>query len=269
MTKKYCATLTIAGTDPSGGAGIQADLKTFSALKCYGMAVITALVAQNTCGVQDIHTIPAKFIKTQLDSIFDDIEVAAVKIGMLHNAEVIQVVADALMQYQPSIVVLDPVMTAKSGNLLLQPEAVETMRNDLFPRVNLITPNLTEAEYLLRRTISGKAQMELAAKELANESTAVLLKGGHSLTKTSDDCLYQPQTDDYFWFNSPRIQTNHTHGTGCTLASAITAYLAQGHPLQEAVAAAKLYISSAIQAGADYQLGQGNGPVHHFYALWD
>lgn len=265
--KTYTTALSIAGSDCSGGAGIQADLKTFSALGCYGMSVITALTAQNTQGVQAIYPIPAEFIGQQLDSIFADIKVNAIKIGMLHAPEIIEIIARQLIQHPAIPLILDPVMLAKDGSHLLQTAAINTLRNKLFPLTTILTPNLPEAEILLQQKIMDRGNMEQAARELcAMGPQAVLLKGGHLLEdQESADCLYIKQQNKYYWFSNKRVMTKHTHGTGCTLSAAITACLAQGKNLLDAVTAAKSYISAAILAGKDYQLGKGCGPVQHFF----
>jgi hydroxymethylpyrimidine/phosphomethylpyrimidine kinase len=264
--KNYHTTLSIAGSDCSGGAGIQADLKTFSALGCYGMTVITALTAQNTMGVQAIQEIPAKFIAEQLDSIFSDINVDAIKIGMLHSTEVIKTVANKLTA-QITPIVLDPVMVSKNDSLLLQPSAIKSLRDNLFPLATLITPNLPEAETLLQQTINDQQTMESAAKQLSMFGPhAVLIKGGHlDNAQESADCLYIKDQNKFYWFTAERIKTKNTHGTGCTLSAAITAFLSKGHNLVAAVSAAKEYISGAISAGSEYQLGKSQGPVQHFH----
>jgi hydroxymethylpyrimidine/phosphomethylpyrimidine kinase len=268
--KNYYKALTIAGSDSGGGAGIQADLKTFSALGCYGMSVIAALTAQNTLGVQGVYPIPAEFVSKQLNSILMDMGTDAIKIGMLHSADIITVIAQSLKNNLTVPIVVDPVMLAKDGSLLLELQAVDALITELFPLATLITPNIPEAEVLLKEKINDQVQMEMAAKKLAEwGSQAVLLKGGHLTDAESADCLYLAATDQYHWFKSPKILTTHTHGTGCTLSSAITAYLAKGLPLLDAVAKAKQYINSAIIAGSDHRLGQGYGPVHHFFKWWN
>lgn len=270
MMKTYRRALTIAGSDSGGGAGIQADLKTFSALGCYGMSVLTALTAQNTRQVRSIFEVSPSFVADQIDAVVEDIGVDVVKIGMLHSTPVIRVVADRIRRYQLRPVVLDPVMVAKSGDRLLEPEAIEALRTELFPLATVITPNLKEAEVLLSRPISSRSAMPDAARallELAPE--AVLLKGGHIEEPASPDVLCQRSDPEPRWLEAERISTLNTHGTGCTLASAIAAYLARGYGIPEAIQAAKKYLSEALRAGSEYRLGSGHGPVHHFYAFWE
>ena len=267
--KKYHRALTIAGSDSGGGAGIQADLKTFSALGCFGMSAITALTAQNTHSVTAIHPAPPEFLKAQLDAVLSDIGTDAVKIGMLHSPEVIGVVADALAEWKCGNVVLDPVMISKSGDKLLQDEAVSALKERLLSLATVITPNLPEASVLLGREVEKKEEMLAAAKDLSKLGcSAVLLKGGHLTGDESGDLLYSAQEDSYFWFPEKRIPTENSHGTGCTLSSAICAGLAKGLDLQKAVEGAKTYITDALAAGSDYKTGQGHGPVHHFHEFW-
>lgn len=260
--------LTIAGTDPSGGAGIQADLKTFSALGVYGATVITALVAQNTQGVRAIHDVPPPFIAEQLASVFDDLDVKAVKIGMLSRPEVIETVASSLTRYGVEKLVVDPVMVAASGDRLLVPEAVEALRTILIPKALVITPNMPEAAALLDEPVAEtEAEMIRQADKLLDLGCrAVLLKGGHGTTNESVDVLVDGRGVSRF--TARRVATDNTHGTGCTLSSAITAGLAHGEDLKNAVAIAKAYISGAIRASDELSVGHGHGPVHHFHALW-
>jgi hydroxymethylpyrimidine/phosphomethylpyrimidine kinase len=260
--------LTIAGTDPSGGAGIQADLKAFSALGVYGATVITALVAQNTQGVRSIHDVPPPFIAEQLASVFDDLDVKAVKIGMLSRPEVIETIAKSLDHYKQKTIVLDPVMVAASGDSLLVPEAVEALRTILIPKALLITPNMPEAAALLGETIAeDEAAMERQAEKLLKLGCrAVLLKGGHGKGAESIDILFDETGSSRF--ASKRVATNNTHGTGCTLSSAIAAGLAKGQSLRIAVQNGKDYVSAAIAASDQLAVGRGHGPVHHFHALW-
>lgn len=268
QNRQYTCALTIAGSDPSGGAGIQADLKTFAALGCYGMSAITALTAQNTQGVTAVQPVTAEFVGKQLDEIIADIEIAAIKIGMLHNQDVIEVVAKKVNKLSAPIV-LDPVMVAKSGHQLLQPEAINYLQNKLIPLTTLITPNLPEAELLLQREIKSVADTEQAAKDLCLQALpAVLIKGGHAEDRdVSSDCLYLKEQGKCYWFEGKRIKTKNTHGTGCTLSAAIASYLALGNDLLSAVTQAKAYITQAIAAGSQYKIGHGCGPVHHFYNL--
>jgi hydroxymethylpyrimidine/phosphomethylpyrimidine kinase len=259
--------LSIAGTDPSGGAGIQADIKAISATGSYAASVITVLVAQNTQGVQAIQTIPLAFIQQQMDAVFTDLTLAAVKLGMLYDEEIITLIAKNLKKYQPPFIVLDPVMTAQSGDLLLKPHTVQALMG-LFPLAALITPNIPEAEILLNNKISDRKQMESAAKTLAEtHKTSVLLKGGHLNGNHSPDIFYDKQQRKMVCFDSPRITTSNTHGTGCTLSSAIASYLGQGYTLYDAIHKAKAYLYQAIDGGKNLKIGKGNGPVNHFYYL--
>jgi hydroxymethylpyrimidine/phosphomethylpyrimidine kinase len=256
--------LTIAGFDGSGGAGIQADLKTFSALGCYGATVLTALPIQNTCGVTSIYEIATICVEEQIKAILEDMKMDAIKIGMLHRQEIIASVTALLKQYQLSNIVLDPVMIAKSGNPLLQLDAIEFMKRELFPLVTVLTPNLPEASRLLGREIKIREEMEKAALDLLEMGPhAVIVKGGH-LEGDCFDCLCLNR--QFYWFSSQRIQTRNTHGTGCTFSAAIAAFLAKGMTVLESVQHAKEYLTKAIEAGAHLKIGQGNGPVHH---LWN
>ncbi len=260
--------VTIAGSDSSGGAGIQADLKTFSALGVYGASVITALTAQNTRGVQGIHDVPAGFVARQIDSVFSDLSVDAVKIGMLSQPAIIEAVASGLDRHGARTVVLDPVMIAASGDALLVPEAIETLRRVLLPKALLVTPNLPEAAALLDEEVAKDepAVARQAERIRALGPSAVLIKGGHAEGAESVDILLDHEGLQRF--ASPRVATRNTHGTGCTLSSAIAAGLARGGSLREAVAAAKAYIGAAIAASERLTIGHGHGPVHHFHALW-
>ena len=260
--------VTIAGSDSGGGAGIQADLKTFSALGVYGASVITALTAQNTLGVSAIHDVPAGFITTEIDAVFSDLAVDAVKIGMLSRPAAIEAVAAGLAKYRQEKVVLDPVMVAASGDPLIADEAVAVLLRVLIPRVLLITPNLPEAARLLGKPpAADHAAMEgQAAQLLATGVRAVLLKGGHAGGAESADFLLTAKGGR--WLSAPRIATSNTHGTGCTLSSAIAAGLAKGADLDVAVTAAKAYVTAAIAASDTLHIGRGRGPVHHFHAWW-
>lgn len=271
MSKHYYRTLTIAGSDSGGGAGIQADLKTFSALGCYGMSVITALTAQNTVTVTAIHEAPPDFVAAQIDAVLEDIGADAVKIGMLSSPEIIRAVADRLRAWGVGKIVLDPVMTAKSGDKLLRDEAITALKQELLPLATVVTPNLPEAQVLIEGTIASRPQMEDAARRIAALGPkSVLLKGGHLVDENSDDYFLEMTVDgpQGTWLSSPRVASRNTHGTGCTLASAIAAFLAKGFSISESVRRAKQYISEAIAYGAEYSLGKGHGPVHHFYRLW-
>ena len=260
--------VTIAGSDSSGGAGIQADLKTFSALGAYGASVITALTAQNTLGVQGVHDVPVDFIAQQIDSVFSDLAVNAVKVGMLGRAEVVETVAEGLDRHGQEQVVLDPVMAAKSGDALLDEDAVEALRTLLVPRALIITPNLPEAARLLEMAEAEDEEemAEHAAALLDLGPRAVLLKGGHGAGTESVDIFFDG--GEPVRLAAARTQTANTHGTGCTLSSAIAAGLAHGFDLLRAVAHAKAYVSEAIARADALVIGSGHGPVHHFHAIW-
>jgi len=260
--------LSIAGSDPSGGAGIQADLKTFSALGCYGMAAITALTAQNTQGVSGVHVPDASFIAQQIDAIFIDVRVDAVKIGMLGSPEIVKAVAQALARHKPAHIVLDPVLVATSGDSLGAPGVVEAMREHLFPLASLITPNLPEAARLAEAPLPADlAGLEDLAIRLSRQGArAVLVKGGHLSGAMAEDVLFAGGKVSRF--SAPRVETRNTHGTGCTLSSAIAAHLARGMALDDAVRAAKDYLTDALRASEALDVGQGHGPVHHFARLW-
>ncbi len=264
--KHYPRVLSIAGSDSGGGAGIQADLKTFSALGCYGMTAITALTAQNTQGVRGIFGVPPEFLAAQIDAVIEDIGVDAVKIGMLHAPEIVRVVVQAIRKHKLQRVVLDPVMVATSGDRLIAEETVAVLVQELFPLATVITPNLDEAELLLGHKISGIAGLEPAAQELlALGAPNVLLKGGHLQGEEVVDLLLQPGREPVR-LSSQRISSQNVHGTGCTLSSAIAAQLATGHPLEQAVRLARAYILGAIAAGAEVRTGQGHGPLNHGHA---
>ena len=268
---RYARVLSIAGSDSGGGAGIQADLKTFSALGCFGMTAITALTAQNTSGVRSIHAVPSAMLTDQIDAVVEDIGVDAVKIGMLHSAETVQTVAAAIDRHALHNVVLDPVMVATSGAVLIDHNALETLVQQLFPRAALVTPNLDEAALLVGHALHTEQDMEQAARQLvARGARAVLVKGGHLAGDMVCDLLLtagQPgQTDQAIWMREPRIATANTHGTGCTLSSAIAAHLALGQTLLDAVQAARQYIRGALSYGANVRTGAGSGPLNHGYA---
>ncbi len=279
--------LTIAGSDCSGGAGIQADLKTMSAFEVYGMSVITAVTAQNTCGVTGVQNVTGEMIRLQLEAVMSDIMPDAVKIGMLATAEAVEAVADILEKYHVEHVILDPVMVSTSGRSLLESEGKEQMMRRLFPLAELVTPNIPEAEEILK-AVDGSDKADdglMENKQVASEMTSsvritdqslmekaaqairqrfgcnVLLKGGH-MTQTADDLLYQEQA---VWFPAERIKCSNTHGTGCTLSSAIASALARGYSLKEAVEIAKVYVRSAMSTGLD--LGHGNGPLDHNWSI--
>ena len=268
-TLHYARVLTIAGSDSGGGAGIQADLKTFAALGCYGMSAITALTAQNTVGVRAIHGVPAAFLQEQIAAVIEDIGVDAVKIGMLHAPEIVEVVAWAIDHYRLQQVVLDPVMVATSGDALIRHETIASLVSELFPRATLVTPNLDEAALLLGRPVREVADLEAACVDLLRlGAKGVLLKGGHLGGEQLTDLLALPGQPEAQWLrlSGPRIATRNSHGTGCTLSSAIAAQLALGLELAEAVQAAHAYIRGAIAAGAQVRTGQGHGPLNHGYA---
>ncbi|HIF9172182.1 TPA: bifunctional hydroxymethylpyrimidine kinase/phosphomethylpyrimidine kinase [Photobacterium damselae] len=268
VPSKTPITLTIAGSDSGGGAGIQADIKAISATGGYACSVITALTAQNTQGVHGIYSIPANFVAEQLDAVFQDLDVKAVKIGMLSDSNIISIIAHKLRQYQPKYLVVDPVMVATSGDLLLEHNATSTLKEQLLPLADVITPNLPEAAALLDcAQPKTEEDMEAMIEQLRQLGAhSVLLKGGHlDNTTNSTDLLILPH--DVLRFTTPRIDTQNTHGTGCTLSAAIASYLAQGYSLTEAVKAAKHYISNAIAHADKLQIGSGHGPVHHFFNL--
>ncbi len=261
--------LSIAGSDPTGGAGFQADLKTFSALGAYGCTVITAVIAQNTQGVSAIAGVEPSMVRAQLDAVFEDLEVDAVKVGMLGTAPVIEAVADGLAHWRPRWIVVDPVMVAKSGDRLLAAEAAEALRERLLPLASIITPNLPEAADLLAvEMLRSRSEMANAAARLQALGPAnVLLKGGHLESDESPDLFLHG--GEVHWLESPRTATRNTHGTGCTLSAAICAGLARRHPLPQAVAEAKAYIAGAIAAADHLAVGRGRGPVHHFAGIWE
>lgn len=261
----YPAAMTIAGSDSGGGAGIQADLKTFSALGVYGTSVITAVTAQNTKGVNAIHALDDKMVEAQADSVFSDIAIDAVKIGMLHSPQIILAVKKILEKYKPRYVVLDPVMIATSGDPLIEESCNDLIIRELFPLATVITPNTDEASYLTDMIIDSVADMELAGRKLIQlGANAVLMKGGHLEGNMMQDLLLIPEKD-VITYRTTKIDTRNTHGTGCTLSSAITAHLAKGYSLEQAVSLSKSYITSAIANGSDVYVGEGHGPVNHFF----
>jgi hydroxymethylpyrimidine/phosphomethylpyrimidine kinase len=260
--------VTIAGSDSGAGAGIQADLKTFAALGVYGATVITALTAQNTRGVAAIHDVPAAFVGAQIDAVFSDLAVGAVKIGMLARASVVAAVAAGLERWSAANVVLDPVILASSGERLLALDAIEALRRDLIPRARVVTPNLPEAAALLdAKPAESEDEIEAQAKRiLALGAKAVLIKGGHGSGAESTDLLFDGGA--VIRYSARRIATRNTHGTGCTLSSAIAAGLAKGHDLATAVSEAKDFVTAAIAAADRLAVGRGHGPLHHFHAVW-
>ena len=268
--KEYHKVLTIAGSDSGGGAGIQADLKTFAAIGCYGMSVITALTAQNTRGVTAIHALPPSFAVAQMTAVFTDIGADAVKIGMLYSAELIEAVTETLNKYRARNIVLDPVMVAQSGDKLLQDDAIEAIREHLMPVADVVTPNLPEAEVLLGQKIETFEDMRRAARSLAQfGGRSILIKGGHLEERKSSDLLYLTEEDRFVILEAERVDSRNNHGTGCTLSSAIAAYISRGSQIEDAVRKAKTFIQNAIRAGAAYKIGHGHGPVHHFFEFWE
>jgi hydroxymethylpyrimidine/phosphomethylpyrimidine kinase len=260
--------LTIAGSDSSGGAGIQADLKTFAALGVYGASAITALTAQNTRGVTGIHPVPPQFVVEQIDAVFGDLGVGAVKIGMVAQLAVIEAIVSSLKRWSPKHIVLDPVMVATSGDRLLNLGAVEALRRELIPIASIVTPNLPEAAALLDEAVAtDAAAIERQGKRLlAMGCPAVLIKGGHGEGSESVD--YLVRADGVIALRAPRVATKNTHGTGCSLSSAIAAGLAKGEPLESAVRNAKVFVSAAIAEADRFAVGHGHGPVHHFHRFY-
>lgn len=260
--------LTIAGTDPSGGAGIQADLKAFSALGAYGTSVITALVAQNTQGVAEVQLIPSAFVERQIETLFEDVRIDAVKTGMLAEPEIVALVARAIERHRPPHVVVDPVMVAKSGDRLLSEDAVSAVRDRLLPLATVVTPNLPEAADLTGGDppvdVAGMREMAAALHRLGPRH--VLLKGGHLTGPQSPDVLFDGKT--FTLLEAPRIDTRNTHGTGCTLSAAIAALLPRSPDMATAVRGAKAYLTGALAASGRLSVGHGHGPVHHFFDLW-
>lgn len=258
--------LSIAGFDGSGGAGIQADLKTFSALGCYGMNVLTALPVQNTCGVRNCYNFPLKYIIEQLHAIFDDIKPSSIKIGMLFSAEIVECVAEFLQKNAKNIpIILDPVMVAKSGDSLLLPDAVNALKEKLLPMCSVVTPNLPEAYSLINKQ---EENYEIIAKKILKLGcTSVLVKGGHSLKNNSDD-FFMDKSDNKQWIRSERINSKNTHGTGCTLSAAICSFIGHGFSKNVACVYAKRYLLETIIASKNKSIGLGHGPVNHFYHLW-
>ncbi|MGA7811251.1 bifunctional hydroxymethylpyrimidine kinase/phosphomethylpyrimidine kinase [Bradyrhizobium sp.] len=260
--------LTIAGSDSSGGAGIQADLKTFAALGVYGASAITALTAQNTTGVSGIHCVPAEFVTAQIDAVFGDLEVAAVKIGMVAELAIIDAIAAGLKRWSPRHVVLDPVAVATSGDRLLAQDAIAALREKLMPLASIVTPNLPEAAYLLNEPIAAsESAIEVQGRRLlAMGCPAVLIKGGHG--QGADSMDYLVRESGTIALAAPRVATRNTHGTGCSLSSAIAAGLAKGEDLETAVRHAKVFVSAAIAAADRFAVGRGHGPIHHLHRFY-
>ncbi len=261
---RYISTLTIAGSDSCGGAGIQADIKTMSALGCYAASVITAVTVQNTMGVSAVHAVPPEIVAGQIRAVMDDIRPQAVKVGMVNDIDTINAIADTLAEYDIEHLVVDPVMVATSGARLMQDDAVEVFIRKLMPLATLLTPNVPEAEVLSGITITGKTSMDNAARIIQDKGCqSLLIKGGH-IEGRKIDRLYTTAGEERE-YEAANVETRNTHGTGCTLSSAITSYLAIGYPIDDAVAAAKEWLTGAIKAGADVEIGGGHGPVNHFY----
>jgi hydroxymethylpyrimidine/phosphomethylpyrimidine kinase len=260
--------LSIAGSDPSGGAGIQADLKTFSALEVYGAGAIAALTAQDTRGVSAVRDLPPDFVSEQVERVLDDLDVRAVKVGMLSRAAVVEAVAERLEERRARNVVLDPVMVSKSGAALLLPDAIEALRERMIPLAEILTPNLPEAAALLAMEFGALVRdpSEACRRLLDLGCRAVVLKGGHTGGDESDDLYFDGR--EIVRLAARRIPTSNTHGTGCTFSAAIAAYLARGEPPLEACRLAKRYVTAAIEAAREWHIGHGHGPVHHFHALW-
>lgn len=268
MKKKYNRVLTIAGSDSGGGAGIQADIKAISAMGCFAASAITAVTVQNTIGVQAVHPVPLDILEGQIDSVLSDIGADAIKIGMLHSAEVVNLVADLLEKYGIRNIVLDPVMVSTSGHRLIEEDAVEVIKSRLMPLSRVITPNIPEAEILAGCRISSEDDFDEIARKLSdNGKISVLLKAGHLEGESLVDYFYNAEDGSMTRLPSKRVNTVNTHGTGCTLSSAFAASLAKGEELTTAARSAKAYIEQAIISGADYEIGGGHGPVNHFWNL--
>ncbi len=264
MTKRYYRVLTIAGSDSGGGAGIQADIKTISAMGCYAASAITAITVQNTLGVQAVHPVPLEILKGQIEAVLLDIGADAIKIGMLHSCNVINIIADTIEKYKISNVVLDPVMVSTSGHRLIEEKAIEVIKSKLIPLSRVITPNIPEAEILAGCLISGEQEFDKVARKLSdNGNVSVLLKAGHLDGEYLVDYFYNAENGTMTKLPSKRVQTKNTHGTGCTLSSAFAAALAKGEELTTAAKSAKRYIEQAIYAGAHQSIGNGFGPVNH------
>ena len=260
--------LTIAGSDSGGGAGIQADIKTISALGGFAVSAVTAVTVQNTLGVSGIHDIPCQIVAEQIEAVLSDFSVKSVKIGMINQADLVGVIASAIKKYRIDNVVLDPVMVATSGDVLMQNSTIDRLKKELIPLSTAITPNLHETGILLNKKITSIEKMKMAAKELCTYGCqSALVKGGHLEDENMTDILHIAKDDTTYSFTSKYIRTKNLHGTGCTLSSAIATFLAFGHSLTEAVQLAKQYITEAIEAGKDRELGQGNNPVEHFFML--
>ncbi len=266
--KHYNKVLTIAGSDSGGGAGIQADIKAISAMGCYAASALTAVTVQNTLGVEAVHPIPLDILRGQIDAVLSDIGADAVKIGMLHSSQVVEVVAEALQRHNITNIVLDPVMVSTSGHRLIEESAIQTLQSRLLPLARVITPNIPEAEILSGEKIASNKELPAIARRLScGGRVSVLLKAGHLTDNTLVDILYNAEDDTIVELPSTRIETPNTHGTGCTLSSALAAALAKGLSLTEATKAAKGYLTEALRSGADYAIGHGHGPVNHFWKI--
>ena len=265
--KTYPVVLTIAGSDSGGGAGIQADIKTMSALGAFATSAITAVTVQNTLGVNGIHDIPCEIVADQIEAVLSDLPVKAIKIGMINKVELVEVIACAIKKHKIEHVVLDPVMVATSGGKLMQSSTVEKLKSVLFPLSTIITPNLYEVGVLLNKQITSADEMESAAKALGDLGCkSVLVKGGHLSDAEMVDILWLSKEQEIHTFSAPQIHTKNLHGTGCSLSSAIATFLAFGKNIPESVDLAKDYITDAIEAGKDIHIGNGNGAVNHFYS---
>lgn len=264
--KRYSTVLTIAGSDSGGGAGIQADIKAISATGSYAASAITAITVQNTLGVQNVMAVPVEIVSAQISSVLSDIGADAVKIGMLHSADVIRTIKSTLKEFCVKNIVLDPVMVSTSGHRLIEESAIQVLADELIPMARVITPNIPEAEILSGEKISSSEDLPRIARKLSyGGRVSVLMKAGHLCGEDVEDVFYNAESGRFIKLSSARVNTKNTHGTGCTLSSAFASYLAQGYDLDEAAGAAKSYITSAIESGAGYLIGHGHGPVNHFW----
>lgn len=265
--KKYYSVLTIAGSDCSGGAGIQADIKAISALGGYAASAITAITVQNTCGVTGIHPVPASYVKAQIEAVMTDIKPLAVKIGMINDVEIVKAIADCIRKYNPEFVVFDPVMVSTSGCRLIEDKAIDAIKEELIPLSTIITPNLSEAMVLTGDSIDDADSMKAAGEKILQMGCkAVLIKGGHLEGNDMCDVLCIKGENTPYIYTASKISSKNTHGTGCTLSSSIATYLALGEALQEAVKKAKEYVHKGILNGKDVHIGSGHGPLNHFYS---
>ncbi len=270
MKNQITKILSIAGFDGSCGAGTHADIKTFSALQCYGASILTSLTIQNTQGVSDVFLFPIQVVEEQFHSIFSDIDIDAVKTGMLYNKDIVMLTTNMLKKYKPKHIVIDPVIYPTSGKKLQQEDAIEVIKQSLLPIATIVTPNIEEAEKLTGISIKNKTDMINAAEILSTYGPeAVLVKGGHFKGEHSNDFLYIKDKQIEKWLSAKRIKTKNNHGTGCSLASAIAAYLGKGHNIENAVEHAKKFITGAIDAAKDHEIGHGHGPVQHFWQYFN